>query len=363
MVAAAVIEIKKRQYLELENLAVGAMSPLTGFMTEEQFHGVVDDMRLPSGELFPLPVVLDLNSEQAGHAERAGRLDLTFDGDEVGKVQIESVFSCDKLTVAQKIFGTSDEAHPGVKHWLNMGDHFAGGTVDLHRRSNMEFSSYDMTPAETQAYFDAQGWETVAGFQTRNVPHKAHEYLLRLALEQSDGLYIQPLVGLKKRGDYSPTAILTSYETLIGNFLPKDRILLGVLSTGMRYAGPREALLHSIIRRNYGCTHFIVGRDHAGVGDFYGKYEAQDITRRFGADLGIQILRFAGPFYCGICEGIVTERTCPHEADLPEATTQISGTQVRAMLSSGGPIDPHFIRPEIVKSVSGLQVFINEDDL
>jgi sulfate adenylyltransferase len=244
-----------------------------------------------------------------------------------------------------------------------MGEYFIGGRVSLDHRVTMEFSKFDLTPKETRAHFAKKGWESVVGFQTRNVPHRAHEYLLRLALEQADGLFVQPLVGLKKRGDFTPAAILASYTALIDNFLPQKRVLLGILSTTMRYAGPREALLHAIVRRNYGCTHFIVGRDHAGVGNYYGKYEAQELARRYEDELGIQIMYFAGPYYCSMCDGIVTERTCPHEVTMPEATKQISGTDMRSILADNGAIANSIMRAAVVESVRDVAIFINEDSI
>jgi sulfate adenylyltransferase len=242
-----------------------------------------------------------------------------------------------------------------------MGDFFIGGPVRVTRRVFFDFSHYELTPQETRAYFANQGWRTIVGFQTRNVPHRAHEYLQRLALEQADGLFIQPLVGRKQRGDFHPLAILSAYRTLIDNFLPAGRVLLGILSTAMRYAGPREALFHAIIRRNYGCTHFIIGRDHAGVGDYYGKYEAHRLAEQFDGELGIEVLRFAGPFYWTRCDGIVTERTCCHLTE-PDYTRQISGTDVRAMLSQGGMITNEIMRPEVVASLARLPLFIDEDE-
>jgi sulfate adenylyltransferase len=353
--------LNQRQYLELEKLALGALAPLTGFMNEHEFAAVVTDLHLPGGALFPLPVVLDL-SEEASRGVRVGQtVTLTFEGAEVGTITIESLFSCDKDAVAKHVFGTVDRAHPGVAHFLRMGHVFAGGPVRLTRRAAFAFSSYELTPAETRARFAEAGWQTVVGFQTRNVPHRAHEYLLRLALEQADGLFVQPLVGARKRGDYTPEAILTGYRALIDGFLPRERVLFGVLSTSMRYAGPREALFHAIIRRNYGCTHFIVGRDHAGVGSYYGKYEAHEMTRRYEAELGIRILRFAGPFYCARCDGIVTERHCPHGEGATDATLQISGTNVRASLVQGNGTAPHVMRPDVLASLRGMPIFIEED--
>jgi sulfate adenylyltransferase len=256
------------------------------------------------------------------------------------------------------VYGTPEAQHPGVAHFLGMGSHFVGGAVKLLHRVPSEFSDQEWTPAETRAWFQKANWKSVVGFQTRNVPHLGHEYLLRLALEQCDGLFIQPIVGQKKTGDFTTASVLTSYRALIKDFLPSHRVLLGVLSTSMRYAGPREAVFHAIIRRNYGCTHFIVGRDHAGVGKYYGKYAAHDLTREFDGRLGIEILRFAGPFHCSRCGGIVTERTCSHETTLPSAVRHISGTDMRNILLRGVRSD--LMRPEIIDSVASLPLFINE---
>lgn len=360
--SVANLSINLRQYLELHDIGIGAFAPLDGFMLEDEFASVVETMRLPDGSVFPLPVVLDLTDEQARQARAATTLTLNFEGQDVAEVAPEGLFTCEKLTVAEQVFGTTDQNHPGVAHFLSMGDWFVGGPVVLKKKMALEFSDYDRTPEETRAHFARQGWNTVVGFQTRNVPHRAHEYLLRMGLELADGLFVQPLVGRKKRGDYSPMAILTSYNALIDDFLPSERVLLGVLSTWMRYAGPREALFHAIIRRNYGCTHFIVGRDHAGVGDYYGKYQAQELTRNFQDEIGIQILPLSGPYYCQICDGIVTERTCPHMESTPQATKQISGTDMRAILSNGATCPPELMRPAVVDSLRDLQIFITEDE-
>jgi len=352
--------IARRQYLELEKLAVGAFAPLTGFMREDEFNGVVDSMRLPSGALFPLPVVLDLTPAQAASVRAGRRLTLVYEGTEVGAVDVESVYTCDKPKVAASVFGTSDPRHPGVAHFFAMGEVMVGGPVLLTRRLPFAFSAFDLTPAETRAYFAEKGWRSIVGFQTRNVPHRAHEYLLRLALEVADGLFVQPLVGLKKRGDFTPEAVVTAYGRLIEDFLPSERVLFGVLSTTMRYAGPKEAVFHAIVRRNHGCTHFVVGRDHAGVGSYYGLYEAHDLTRRVTDELGIEVLRLAGPFYCAVCGGIATERTCGHRDRVPPVRREISGTWVRSVLQDGGECAPELMRPEIVDSVRHLPLFIEE---
>ena len=354
--------INRRQYLELEKIALGAFAPLAGFMTEAEFHAVVETMRLPSNDPFPLPVVLDVSAAQAHAIRRAQRLTLIFESQEVGEVMPTSVYTCDKLAVAQHVYGTREATHPGVAHFLGMGEYFVGGPVRLTQRIPFEFSAYELTPQETRAYFSEHGWRTVVGFQTRNVPHRAHEYLLRLALEYADGVFIQPLVGRKKRGDYHPLAVLSGYRTLTEQFLPANRVLLGVLSTAMRYAGPREALFHAIIRRNYGCTHFIIGRDHAGVGTYYGKYQAHELAQQFNGALGIQILRYRGPFYCQRCDGIVTEQTCAHALTAPGQIYEVSGTKIRAMLSKKSPVAPEIMRPEVIESITKGPLFIEEDE-
>lgn len=353
--------INRRQYLELEKIALSVFAPVNAFMNEETFTSVCRKMQLPDGQIFPLPIIFDVTHEQAKTIKTKRSIRLVYEGIEVGEITPESIYTISKEEVAEQIFQTSDPKHPGVAHFFTMGDYFIGGPVSLTERVNFEFSNYELTPLQTRDLFATKGWKTIIGFQTRNVPHRAHEYLLRLALEIGDGLFIQPLVGRKKRGDYSPEAIITAYQALINDFLPRERIILGVLSTAMRYAGPREAVFHAIVRRNYGCTHFIIGRDHAGVGNYYGKYEAQKLARQFESRLGIKILDFAGPFYCSICDGIVTERTCPHTESHPEAIRHINGTDIRSMISNGGQCPPELMRKEILNKISGLPVFISED--
>src|SRR5882724_5300855 len=228
------LALNKRQYLELEKIALGAFAPLDGFMGEADFRAVVADMRLASGEVFSLPVVLDVAPAFADQLAPGRTLSLSYEGAAVGEVDVAGIYSCDKATVAAEVYGTADPAHAGVAHFLRMGACFVGGRVRLTRRVRFEFSSHELTPAETRARFAENGWRTVAGFQTRNVPHRAHEYLQRTALELVDGLFIQPLVGYKKRGDYQPAAILAGYEALLRACFPPSRVLIGVLSTSMR---------------------------------------------------------------------------------------------------------------------------------
>lgn len=357
------ISIRRDQYLELEKIGIGALSPLDHFMTEDEFHSVCQEMFLPCGFPFTIPVVLDTDTGTAHHARHSSKIELIYAGIVVGEMIPESIYTCDKSVIAKQVYGVSDEQHPGVSRFFSMGDWFIGGKTTLLARVPSEDGRYEMTPSETRQLFNNLGWKTIVGFQTRNVPHRAHEYLQRVALEHVDGLFIQPLIGQKKRGDYTPDAIMTGYTCLIDRFYPKNRVVLGVLSTSMRYAGPREAVFHALIRKNYGCTHFIVGRDHAGVGNYYDKYAAHQLLRRFDATLGIQIMYLHGPYHCDICGGIVTEHTCPHGLSAPTHTLEISGTMIRKILVGGEKPDSRLIRPEIIEAVHGHTLFIeNESD-
>ncbi|MDJ0893607.1 MAG: sulfate adenylyltransferase [Alphaproteobacteria bacterium] len=349
------------QYLELEKLALGAFAPVEGFMNEEAFASVVDTMRLPDGTVFPLPITLAVDRHTADRLRGLPRVALVHGGEEIGTLIPESCFTCDKQAVADKVFGTADVRHPGVAEFYAAGDHMLGGAVQLHRRVSFAFSDYELSPADVRRYVRARGWRRVVGFQTRDVPHRAHEYLQRVALEQADALFIQPLVGRKKLGDYTPAAIIAGYRTLIDRYYPKGRVIFGILSTFMRYAGPREAVFHAIIRRNYGCSHFIVGRDHAGVGSYYGAYEAHALLRRLEGELGIAIMPLCGPYHCARCDGVVTEHTCPHRETEPAAITEISGTDMRALLAAGRRPDARFMRLEVVDSLRNVPLFIEED--
>ena len=327
-------------------------------MTEVEFRSVVWDMRLPSNEVFPLPIILDVNQVFAQKATIHKQICLTYLGKNVGEIIPESIFTCNKKEVAIEVYGTSDRDHPGVNRFYEMGDWFIGGKTTLLLRLETDISKYELIPEETKKIFTTLGWKSIVGFQTRNVPHRAHEYLQRVALEHVDGLFIQPLVGQKKSGDYTGNAIMQGYKELVNSFYPQNKVVLGILSTSMRYAGPREAVFHALVRRNYGCTHFIVGRDHAGVGGYYEKYEAQELLKVFEEDLGIKIMYLHGPYYCTICEGIVTEHTCRHYECNPKSIIEISGTSIRKMLDGGLVPDNRFIRPEILGALKNIKLFI-----
>lgn len=356
------VVLRRDQFLELQKIGIGALAPLSGFMNEDDFHHSVHKLRLADGRLFPLPVYLDVTTDMASAIRGRPRVTLTFEGVAVGEIEPQNVFRWEREDVARAVFGVSEREHPGVAKMYSDHEWLVGGPIKLHDAGRRFLFAGELSPAETKAIFKSRGWKTIAGFQTRNVPHRAHEYLQRIALELSDGLFVQPLLGRKKVGDYTPEAIMSGYQTLIGRFLPADRVVLGVLSTAMRYAGPREALFHAIIRRNYGCTHFVIGRDHAGVQSYYGKYDAHALARQFAGELDIAILALAGPFFCRLCDGIATENSCPHVTTQPDAITEISGTMMRQILSGAETPHPNLMRPEIVASVSGKRLFVEEDD-
>jgi sulfate adenylyltransferase len=353
------ITLSEDQYQEFENITSGVFAPLDGFMDELQFAHVVKDMSLPSGEVFTMPILLDIDSNCASSISGLERVPLEYKNNVVGYIRPLSIFTCDREDVSVKIFGTSDRRHPGVASFFQLKDLFVGGPVEINNRAPKASQSRSFTPEEVKVIFNERGWKKIVGFQTRNVPHRAHEYLLRIALETADGLFIQPLIGKKKLGDFTPQAIITGYTALISGFLPQDRVLFGTLSTRMRYAGPREAVFHALIRRNFGCTDFIIGRDQAGVGDWYGLYDAQELALKLEENLGIKIMALKGPFYCGKCDGIVTENSCP--PDHLKYSEQISGTYMRQILKGGHIPSSHLMRSEVVQALKGTSCFIESE--
>ncbi len=338
------LEINHDTWMEICNISSSAFAPIEGFMDEKNYRSVVDEMHLCNGEAWTLPITLDIPENKKEQTKKSSSLNLFFQGNLVAQMEVEDVFQIQSEDTA-KIFKVSKKEHPGVAKELSRSQTRAGGKITLLSSLDDPFSSFPSTPAETKKFFAEHNWKKVTGFQTRNPPHRAHEYLQRIALEVSDGIFIQPLIGWKKADDFSPKAVLQAYKTLISQCYPKNRALLGILQTPMRYAGPREAVFHAIIRRNYGCTHFIVGRDHAGVGGYYGKYEAQQLCQQF-TNLGIEVLSLCGPFYCKKCQMVVTEKTCCSE---DQQAASISGTQVRELLLKGEHPPHEFMRPEIAE--------------
>jgi sulfate adenylyltransferase len=326
---------------DLRALATGAYSPLTGFMGAKEHESVTESMRLPDGTLWSIPVCLGIPD---GVRVDAGRLALRGErGELLGVLEVAEVFERDRRAEAELVYGTTDPDHPGVARVLGAPTRAVAGPVQAVVGP---VGARALTPSETRAAFAERGWATVVGFQTRNPVHRAHEYLMKCALEMVDGLLLHPLVGPTKEGDVPAEVRMRAYEAVLGYF-PASRVLLAALVAPMRYAGPREAVLHALVRKNYGCTHFIVGRDHAGVGSYYGTFEAQELIASLPAeDLGITPLRFDNAFYCRRCLAMATGKTCPH----PDSDhVALSGTQVRSMLAAGELPPPEFSRAEVAE--------------
>lgn len=341
------IELDSRTASDFELLANGGFSPLTGFMGEAAHRSVVEEMTLPDGLPWPIPVTLSAPEARAGELRPGVRASLR-DGDRLplGVIAIEETYRRDKTREAERVFRTADEAHPGVAALMASGDLVLGGPVRaLRLPDHGDFPDRRLTPARTRAAFAERGWRTVVGFQTRNPIHRAHEYLIKVALEGVDGALVHPLVGDTKDDDIPAGVRMRCYEALLDRYFPADRVLLSVLPAAMRYAGPREAVFHAIMRKNYGCTHFIVGRDHAGVGDYYGTYDAQRIFDEVDLDaLGVRPLFFEHAFWCLRSGAMATTKTSPAA---PDERLFLSGTKVREMLARGEAPPVEFTRPEV----------------
>ncbi len=341
------VRLSVRSQSDLELLTVGGYSPLIGFMTRADYVSVVNDMHLTSGAAWPMPITLAVISDEAGSIGEGSEVALA---DESGRIlaviTVEEKFDYDKAVEARNVYRTEDEAHPGVAALYAQGDVLLGGPVRvLELPAHDDFPQYRLTPAQTRAAFAERGWRTVVGFQTRNPVHRAHEYIQKCALEIVDGLLLHPLVGETKGDDISAEIRMRCYEVLLENYYPADRVLLSVNPAAMRYAGPREAIFHALVRKNYGCTHFIVGRDHAGVGSYYGTFDAQRIFDEFApGELGITPMMFDHTFFCRACDEMASVKTCPHDGDV---RVSLSGTQVREMLKGGVAPPIEFSRPEV----------------
>lgn len=346
-----VLKLPERECCDVEMLAIGAFSPLDGFMGEADFHLVCDEMKLAGGGLpWSVPITCSTDKETSDGLEIGQSICLTDEQDRpLAVLHLREKFRHDKQKECEKVYRTSDAAHPGVKVTMSQGDICLAGPIEvLTANHDPEFVEHRLPPARTRAAFAERGWSTVVAFQTRNPIHRAHEYLTKCALEICDGLLIHPLVGQTQAGDIPADVRMACYRKLIDGYYNPQRTMLSVMPSAMRYAGPREAILHAIVRRNYGCSHFIVGRDHAGVGNYYGTYDAQKIFDQVdpaaATGVGIVPLKFEHTVWCNRCEGMVSAKTCPHgQAD----HVFLSGTKVREMLTRGERPPTEFTRPEI----------------
>jgi len=345
------IKINSREVSDLIMLGMGAFSPLKGFMGKEDYEGVLKEMHCKDGTFWPVPITIAVSKEHADFLKEGQEVALVDEntGMIMGSMSIEEKFIYDRDVEAKSIFKTDDRKHPGVKKLYEQGEILLGGPVKALSEGEYpsRFPGYFARPQEVRQIFEDRGWSKVAAFQVRNPIHRSHEYCTKIALEISDGLFIHPLVGALKEDDIPAEVRIRCYEVLLERYYPKDRVLMRVYPMEMRYAGPREALLHAIIRQNFGCSHLIVGRDHAGVGNYYGPFDAQEIFDTLKPnDLEIKPLNIDWTFYCYKCEGMASLKTCPHST---EDRCLISGTELRRMLSMGEVPPPEFSRPEVLK--------------
>jgi sulfate adenylyltransferase len=343
------LKISYETYLDMINIKEGVFSPLDKFMNYNDLNSVVCTNRLENDEIWSIPIIQPIEDITYPEIREGDEYDLSFEEDNdklgiVGTIKVEEKYKIDKHNIAEKVFKTLDKRHPGVNLLFKGPNYAVSGKLKFCEENLKIKDEFHLSPEETKKKFKQNGWKTIVGFQTRNVPHLAHEYLQRCGLEMVDGLFLQPINGWKKLGDYRAEIVFEAYKNLINYYYPKNRVLLCSLSTAMRYAGPREALFHAAIRRNYGCTHFIVGRDHAGVGDYYGKYDAHKIFENF-EDIGIIPMLLCEPFYCKKCDMMATEKTCLHE---DSQRIHMSGTYIRNSILNGGKIPEKIMRKEVV---------------
>lgn len=343
------IEITADLANDVENIADGIFSPLEGFLGQQDFENVVTKGRLSNDLAWTIPTVLDVDEPTATEMKNAGDVLLKNpEGTGIAILHVEETFTFNKEKTAKGVYGTNDTTHPGVAKTYEMKNYLIGGKIDyIQRPHETEIRKYRMTPLQTREAFQQAGWNTIVAFQTRNPPHVAHEMLQKTAITTRDGVFVNPIIGKKKSGDFVDEVIVKCYEKMIQHYYPKNRCQLATLHTEMKYAGPKEAIHHAIMRQNYGCTHIIIGRDHAGVGNFYDPFAAQKIFDDY-TELEISPIFFPAFFYCRKCLTFTNPKTCPHDADARE---QISGTKMREMIQNGQSPSEYILRPEVSKVI------------
>jgi len=342
------IIINSETWKVVKNICFGVFSPLEGFMIENEMESVLNNMRLENDIPWPFPITLDSSDEQAEKIRIGDSVILTTEsGYAISLLRVNDIYQYDKKDFAEKVYGTLDRSHPGVDKVLNQQNMLIGGDLFLINELPAVFPELDLKPTETRRIFNERNWKKVVAFQTRNPPHKGHEYIQKTALTLADGLFINPVIGKKKQGDFLDEVIIRAYQELIKEYYPVHRVLLSTFETEMRYAGPKEAIFHAIARKNFGCNFIIIGRDHAGVGDFYGPYDAHKIFDEF-PNLGIEPIFFRSFSLCKVCEGIVSDKICPH---LPDCHTNFSGTNIRNLLCEGKEPPKEVMRPEVSKII------------
>ena len=341
------ITLSRRSQSDLEMIATGACSPLMGFMSQQDYSSVVEEMRLANGSVWSIPITLPISAEQVSNLKGVEEATLSTESDGViGKIQISDIYKPDKGREAEKVYLATDDKHPGVAALLSGGKYYVAGDIEVYQLpEHKHFGEYRMSPRQLRAVIEEKGWKSVVAFQTRNPIHRAHEYITKCALEMVDGLIIHPIVGETKSDDIPADVRMACYEAIIEHYYPHRHTILSVYPASMRYAGPREAIFHALTRKNYGCTHFIVGRDHAGVGSYYGTYDAQKIFENFNREeLGIEPMFFEHAFYCKRTNSMATTKT---SRAMDHEKVFLSGTKVREMLIAGVDLPEEFTRPEV----------------
>lgn len=342
------IVVNSETIIVIKNIAFGVFSPLEGFMHANNYRYVLEHMYLENNVAWPFPITLDVSDEEVKDLKPDDQIILTnSENTPIALMKIDDIYGYDKKEYAEKTFGTLDIKHPGVESVFNYKEKLIGGEIFLINEPTINFPDLNLKPIETRVLFKEKGWESIVAFQTRNPPHIGHEGVQKAALTIADGLFINPVIGKKQKGDFLDEVIIESYKALIREYYPKNRVVMSTFETEMRYAGPKEAIYHAIARKNFGCNHIIIGRDHAGVGDFYGPFDAHYIFDQF-PDLGIEPIKFRSFSKCSKCDAVVNDKICPHP---PEMQNFFAGREIRAALLEGKPPDPEVMRPEVAQVI------------